>query len=66
LMPVMNGIEATKYLRQMNPRPYIIAVSAAVQNSDKQRCQQVGVDSYLTKPVLKEKLNAALLPLVTD
>lgn len=66
LMPVMNGIEATKYIRQMNPRPYIIAVSAAVQNSDKQRCQQVGVDSYLTKPVLKEKLNAALLPLVTD
>jgi len=65
LMPVMNGIEATKYIRQLNPRPYIIAVSAAVQNSDKQRCQQVGVDSYLTKPVLKEKLDAALFPLVT-
>lgn len=66
LMPIMNGIEATKYIRQLNPRPYIIAVSAAVQNTDKQRCQQVGVDSYLTKPILKEKLNASLLPLVIE
>lgn len=65
LMPIMDGLEATKYIRQLNPRPYIIAVSAAVQNTDKQRCQQVGVDSYLTKPLLKEKLMASLLPLVT-
>ncbi len=65
LMPVMNGLEATKHIRQLNPRPYIVAVSAAVQNSDKQRCQQVGVDSYLIKPVLKEKLDAVLSPLVT-
>lgn len=66
LMPKMNGIEATRHIRQMNPRPYIVAVSAAVQNSDKERCQQVGVDTYLTKPVLKEKLNAALIALVSD
>lgn len=66
LMPVMNGLEATKHIRQINPRPYIIAVSASVQNSDKQRCQQVGIDTYLTKPVLKEKLNAALIALVSD
>lgn len=65
VMPQMSGIEATKYLRQMNPRPYIIAVSAAVQNSDKQRCQNAGIDSYLPKPVLKEKLLAALSPLIT-
>ena len=64
IMPQMSGIEATKYLRQMNPRPYIIAVSAAVQNSDKQRCQNAGIDSYLPKPVLKEKLLAALSPLI--
>jgi len=62
----MDGLEATKHIRQMNPRPYIIAVSAAVQASDKQRCQQVGIDSYLAKPVLKEKLMTALTPLILD
>lgn len=66
LMPKMNGLEATKHIRQLNPRPYIVAVSAAVQNSDKERCQQVGVDSYLTKPVLKDKLNSVLSVLVSD
>lgn len=65
-MPIMDGIEATKYIRQMKRKPYIIAVSAAVQNSDKQRCQQVGIDGYLPKPVLKEKLLAALSPVIDD
>jgi hypothetical protein len=68
IMPIMDGIEATKHIRQLhtNARPYIIAVSAAVQNSDKHRCHQVGIDGYLTKPVLKEKLEAALSPLVKN
>ena len=64
LMPVMDGWEATKHIRQMQNRPYIIAVSAAVQNSDKAKCQEVGIDGYLAKPVLKDKLEAALAPLV--
>lgn len=66
LMPVMNGLEAAKHIRQTHPHPYIIAVSAAVQKSDKQRCQQAGIDSYLTKPILIEKLAASLAPLVSD
>lgn len=64
VMPIVDGLEATKFIRQLTPRPYIIAVSAAVQNSDKQRCQNVGVDGYLPKPVLKEKLLSVLYPLI--
>ena len=64
IMPIMDGIEATKYIRQMNNPPMIIAVSAAVQDSDKARCQRVGIDGYLSKPIIKEKLNAALAPLI--
>lgn len=66
VMPCLDGLEATKFIRQLTPRPYIIAVSAAVQNSDKQRCQNVGVDGYLPKPVLKEKLLAVLHPLIVS
>jgi len=64
IMPVMDGIEAIKHIRILKDKPYIIAVSAAVQNSDKQRCQQIGVDGYLTKPLVKDDLAAALSPLV--
>lgn len=66
IMPKLDGLETTKYLRQFNPRPYIIAVSAAVHSSDKQRCQRVGIDSYLSKPVIKEKLEGAMSPLISD
>lgn len=64
VMPLMDGIEATRHIRVMANRPYIIAISAAVQNTDKQKCQQVGIDGYVSKPVIKEKLDAALYPLV--
>lgn len=66
IMPVMDGIEATKHLRQMSNRPYIIITSAVVQNSEKERCQQLGVDGYLTKPILKENLYTVLKPLILD
>lgn len=67
LMPVMDGIEAAKHIRQSpQPRPYTIAVSAAVQKSDKQRCQDAGIDSYLTKPILIDRLAAVLSPLIVD
>ena len=60
IMPVMDGLTVTTHIRQMKKQPYIIAVSAAVQPSDKQRCQEVGIHSYLTKPVLRDKLEAML------
>jgi CheY-like chemotaxis protein len=64
VMPIMNGLEATKHIRQLRRRPYIIAVSAAVQNSDKQQCQEVGIDGYLPKPIIKERLIGILTPLL--
>jgi CheY-like chemotaxis protein len=66
IMPVMDGIEAVKHLRQLHRRPYIIITSAVVQNSEKERCQQLGVDGYLTKPILKENLYVVLKPLILD
>lgn len=64
IMPGMDGIEASKYIRQTNNPPMIIAVSASVQSSDKTRCQRVGIDGYLEKPFTIGKLDAALSPLL--
>lgn len=63
IMPVMDGLEAIKHIRQFRNPPYVIAVSAAIQNTDRQRCHQVGIDGFLTKPLIKEKLESALSPL---
>jgi signal transduction histidine kinase/DNA-binding response OmpR family regulator len=78
IMPNMDGIQATQEIRSYyrmrtskekatSPRlmvPYIIAVSAAVMNSSKDKCQFAGVDAYLSKPLTKDKLDAILSPLI--
>nr|QBK86013.1 MAG: uncharacterized protein LCMAC101_06080 [Marseillevirus LCMAC101] len=67
LMPILSGFEATKHIRQMDNPPMIIAISAAVQDSDKASCQRAGFDGYLSKPILnKDKIDAALSPLVKE
>ena len=63
-MPIMDGIEATRHIRATKNPPYIIAISAGVLNSDKERCQTAGIDAYLPKPITKESLKIALEPLI--
>ena len=61
-MPEMDGIEATKLIRQRftEPAPYIIAVTANALQRDYEACKKVGMNDFLTKPVKIEKLGAAL------
>lgn len=65
-MPIMDGIEATRHIRAAKNPPYIIAISAGVLNSDKERCQTAGIDAYLPKPITKESLKVALAPLIKN
>jgi len=52
-MPVMDGFEATKRIRQLDQfrELPIIAVTANISESDQQRCRDVGMSDYLAKPV---------------
>ena len=63
VMPVMDGFEATRYIRKLNKNVMIVAVSAAVQKSDKNRGQQEGIDAYLTKPINRASLESVLYTL---
>ena len=55
-MPVMNGFEATEYIRNtMHYNTPIIALTADVTTVDLAKCKAVGMDDYITKPV-DEKL----------
>ncbi len=67
LMPILSGFEAAKHIRQMENCPMLIAISAAVADSDKANCQKIGFDGYLSKPIVnKDKLDASLSPLIKE
>jgi CheY-like chemotaxis protein len=52
-MPVMNGLQATKAIRERLPEngPKIVALTAYALPGDEKRCLAAGMDAYLSKPV---------------
>jgi CheY-like chemotaxis protein len=51
-MPHMDGIEATRLIRQMwQNGPKIVAITAYALAGDREMCIQAGMDGYIAKPV---------------
>ena len=56
LMPVMNGYEATRQIRQFNKDVVIIAQTAFGLFGDREKAIEAGCNEYISKPINKEKL----------
>jgi CheY-like chemotaxis protein len=58
-MPVMDGFEATRHIRQSTEIP-IVAMTADAMPADRERCLSEGMDDYLAKPVRMNLLSEVL------
>jgi len=62
-MPVMDGFDATRKIRQMQagrPRIPIIALTAAVLSEERRQCYEAGMDDFLSKPITQKALERTL------
>jgi len=59
-MPVMGGIEAVKFIKEMGILTPVVALTANVMEGDKEKLLGYGFDGYLSKPILLKDLESIL------
>jgi len=55
-MPVMDGLEATRKIKEFRKDLPIIGVTAFAMTGDKEKALEAGCDGYLSKPVKSDLL----------
>lgn len=55
-MPKMNGFEATKIIKKLNPNIPIISQTAYAMSEDRVKSLDAGCDDYISKPIPSQKL----------
>ncbi len=70
LMPVMNGFEATNFIRSKFGKPKsnvpIIAITANAMKDDIEKCKAAGMNGYLSKPFKPDELKAVITGHLAD
>lgn len=64
-MPVLDGYEAAKIIKQIKPHIPIVALTASVMVDEFERAKRDNFDGYLRKPVLKAELFQEVARFVT-
>ncbi len=69
-MPILDGLEAAKIIREMprqtSKRIPIIAVTAHAMPGDREKCLEAGMDGYISKPFKRQSLEDAIQALVVS
>ena len=59
-MPVMDGLTATKIIREKGVEIPILVLTANAIQEDQDKCHAAGCTGFLTKPILRDTLIAAV------
>ncbi len=68
-MPEMDGLEATRAIREMEgdgPHAPIVAMTANATDRDRELCTAAGMDDYITKPVSRDALREVVARWIRD
>lgn len=65
-MPVMDGLEATRRIKALNPSLPIIALTANAFDSDREVAMEAGCDEFLSKPISSELCHQTIEQFLTD
>ncbi len=63
-MPGMDGIEATKAIKEMNNKIPVIAITAYALTGDMEKCLAAGCDDYVSKPIERNALLGLIQKLI--
>ena len=59
-MPIMDGLEATKKIKEMLPDLPVVALTANAFDSDRAAAEKAGCSGFLSKPVNRDECIALL------
>lgn len=65
-MPVMGGVDSTRAIRQLGSKIPILAMTANASEKDRDECKECGMDGFLSKPVLKDRLIQAIVSVLNS
>lgn len=65
-MPVMDGFEATRHIKQLKPHIPIIAITAYGLTGDENKALSAGCDDYMAKPVVTNDLIKKITKYLSD
>jgi len=63
-MPVMDGLESTKKIREFNKDVPIVCMSANVYKEDKMAAEEAGMNNFIEKPLERSDIENTLLKLL--
>ena len=63
-MPVMDGLESTRKIREFNKEVPIVCMSANVYKEDKMAAEEAGMNNFIEKPLERRDIENTLLKLL--